>query len=333
MRLVAAGATIAALLGVARPAQADRIFTVDFQAPDTCPDRARFVERIESRSRVLRFASPFDLAPDYVVRVTLDPRGRQGRLVIRSVDGHELTREVPGQSCIEIVDGMALVAAVTMDPDLARAEARTPETAPQPCGVASTKTSDSRPAPCARVVPRPIQAAHFRVGAGVGIGLSQGLAPDPAIGAGVFVEVSRSHPTAWAPAVRVSLHRFESPLVDTPIGQAELTLTGGRISGCPVRLPARSAWGLRPCLSLEAGRLEGVGLGVISARRETGLWIAAAPIARLELNLLRMLWIEAEGGPLFPIIRHRFVFKPDTTVHEVPALGWNVGLSLGTRLP
>src|SRR5947209_8250423 len=93
-------------------AQEARPVRVDYDAPASCPDRARFVARVRARTPRVTIAD--DASTTLRARITLRDRGFAGEIALVE-GGHETQRRVAGESCAEVVEALALIAAVAVD--------------------------------------------------------------------------------------------------------------------------------------------------------------------------------------------------------------------------
>ena len=134
--------------GVAQ-AQSSEAFGVDYVALETCPAATAFVAKITTRTHRAHLASRSERARLLVVRVT--PQGHRflGRLTIRDPDGTEAERSLSAASCDEVVSGLALIAAVVLDPT-ALSETAAPQTSPP---VVDPGTGHEEPAPADETTP------------------------------------------------------------------------------------------------------------------------------------------------------------------------------------
>ncbi|MGH7294495.1 MAG: hypothetical protein ACRELB_06170, partial [Polyangiaceae bacterium] len=103
--------------GVARAQPAEEPIRIEYAAPPTCPPESAFFAQLRARtSRVTRAATG---ARARTFAVTVVPRGRRiaGHLVIRDPDGATAAeRDVAGDTCEEVVEALALVTALSVDP-------------------------------------------------------------------------------------------------------------------------------------------------------------------------------------------------------------------------
>jgi hypothetical protein len=145
---VHAGAWIVSLcllqvLLVAR-ARAQALPEVTYDAPASCPERAEFERRVRARVRTDLDGAERRRAALRRIEVRIELRtGRAlGQLVMHDAAGTAATRRIVAASCLEAVDALALIAALTIDPGSAA------EPSPEP-------RSTSEPADTARLQPQP----------------------------------------------------------------------------------------------------------------------------------------------------------------------------------
>jgi hypothetical protein len=125
-----------------------------------------------------------------------------------------------------------------------------------------------------------------------------------------------------------------------PAGQDTATTRfdwfGARVDGCLTPLSASPRAFLSTCLALEGGWQRGHSRGIDQPSDEGALWVAAVFLARPRLALGSIV-LEAEGGPLLPVLRDRFVIDTPSggreTVHEAPPVSWTaaVGVAFSVR--
>jgi hypothetical protein len=131
--------------------------------------------------------------------------------------------------------------------------------------------------------------------------------------------------------------------------QLELAAIAGRDSTRQDEAAARFTWfAARPaaCLAAPTGRftLAACGhaeLGAVKARGEqiinqrglTRLWLAAGAHASARYPLGRRGFAQLQLGGSFPLVRDRYLFAPNVSIHQTPGVtGWGV-LGVGLRFP
>jgi hypothetical protein len=111
----------------------------------------------------------------------------------------------------------------------------------------------------------------------------------------------------------------------------QLVLLRPTICVFPLR-PAR-ALRLMPCLAGELGAITGKGSDIAAPRTEQRFWGALLVPLRFELDLSKSWLVQLEASLMVPATRYRFVFiEPQTSIYEVPALGFAAGLRIGAQL-
>jgi len=243
-------------------------------------------------------------------------------------------RRIEAPNCIEVADGLALIAALTIDP---RAKVEAPEeselepTPGQEEVVAPTPvpTTGEKPVPLPPpVTPEPAGKAYF--GYGAGFTGTSGVAPVIMYGAMGFVEGSLPSRSAWfGPAARLTLRHVRHEGVSFPGGVAHIRLTTLALDLCPIR-SATPAIELRLCGTVEAGSLEAEGTETDIPEQHRRGWFAAGGLVRATI-LLGRIGIEPGGGLLAPLRRDSFEFD-STQVGEVENVVLFAGLAITGRI-
>jgi hypothetical protein len=133
------------------------------------------------------------------------------------------------------------------------------------------------------------------------------------------------------PSLRVFGTRVVTGHVSAGGGVERFGLTTGGLEACPLRWPATTPLGVRPCVALEAGEIDGVGVDVANPRRATTWWLEAALRVRVEWSPVRAFVLGAEGGAGLPYTRPTFQLAPAVYVYRVPEVVGGVTLDAGFR--
>ncbi len=338
-------------LAFAEPAAAEpQPFRVTFSTAAGCGSAAAFEDEVLKRTDRLRLADSGEAALVLSVELAPSAEGIEGRLTLRENDGLVSVREVPGGDCEEVLSAMALIAALTVDP-LARPDReiplarrmrnrREPQSSPPP--------RPRRESP-KRVIPRreppkqkqeqeraePSSAAPANAKPGLGFGVGQrvtvqtAVMPGATLGLGAHAELAVTGPSLWSPRLRLSGIFSQSGEIDAERGLAEFDWITARLQGCPVRFGFDRTWNIRPCAYLDAGRLHGAGSQIEPSDEKSVFWTAAGVEFSGELRVFGPLALGVEAGILLPFRRDRFLFEPDTELHEVPVAGFSGGVGLG----
>jgi hypothetical protein len=226
--------------GQAAAAEAGDGLHLDYRAPPACPDAAAFRAALSARNR--RVAAGQRVAESVEVTVTESGGHARGRVVIRAAGKEIGTREVDGASCLEVVQALALVAA--LDLDAAPAAPRVHP--PLPPDVHELPPEDPPP------VPPPPRAPSWQLTVGAHASMMVGVADGLLFGAAVFVDFASASRDVFAPSVRVLFEGTVSGESQEKVGALRVTWFTGGLEACPIRLGS-TVLHLRPC----AGRGRG----------------------------------------------------------------------------
>jgi hypothetical protein len=312
---------------------------VDYVAPVGCPDAAAFMQSLRGRTTLFREARPDEPAREFLVRVRAEVSAFSGRLEIRSRDGRAAIRNVDAKTCDEITAALALITALTIDPNAATPRAKVPsrteaEPPPGPATAADGKAS----LPSAAVVATPAAvapepASPWRWSAGLLGHATFWLSPTMGYGGDVFVEAEAPVSSGLGPAARLGLFLNQAD-VDSPTGaSARFQWALMQVEGCPVRLGSATL-ALHPCLALRLGLIHAEGRQISQPRETIDFWSDAGPVLRLRLAATAELLVEAQVGLMFPL--HRTTFDivdmgAASTVYSVPRVGGTVAIGVARR--
>ncbi len=272
--------------------------------------------------------------------------------------GTEGTRALQAGTCAEVVDGLALIVALAVDPH-ARTEvapapspaapAPAPAVAP-PAPLAAPPPPPSLPPAVVPAAPAPSPAAapavaspsrpgaappfSHRLFVGADLVLAGGIAPGLLAAASPYLGVRALHTALFDLALRASFVRTESGPTPVANGAADFTWTVGRLDGCALFHASRS-FSAGPCARVEAGALDVLGssAGPLERAQDTP-WLAAGALARLEWTPLGALLVEGDVGATGRIVQDSFYFAPDpASLTRVPAVGFEAALGLGALFP
>lgn len=346
-------------------AAAQTTFTVDYRAPESCPDRGTFIHEIQRRSRV---AVPVGKAeqPKVVLVVELKTNPAKGsatgKLLI--TEGVKTTeRSLKGKTCPEVASALALIAALTVDPNAESSPAPEPlPLPPDPSGppILTSKPAliegpapllPSFPAPTPRAgkilptsaealialplpvlpAPEPEQENDLRGGVTLRFFSNVGAAPTAMVGIIGGGEVSDLSHLGWSFRAELS---YLSVTAVTAEGTADsdYKLVRGHLRGCVPTLQA--AWfRLAPCAAFAGGGVFGRLTQIIEGNEEsvsaTGPWLDAGLTARASAAPLDWLAFEVEVGPSFPIVYPNFESPIGTTraaLHSTVPVTLDLGL-------
>jgi hypothetical protein len=335
MRRVASA--LVALL-FAAPAEADESPRFELAAYDMiggCPDEAAFRAEVERRVHA-RTKTPLKVS----IHVLQQPRSLDGTIDVIDANGGRSTRNVSALQCSEIVSAAALVVALAID-DAAESD-------PAPV------TNATPPGPIPEVIPtvdpltvgtdrsEPVvpewEQSDLVFRAGVDGGLETGIVPHVVAALPIFVELGnerRSPGPHFEPRARLAWTFAASSRDSIPTGAATFHWWSGALDLCPLRLSFvtlghRSLSDVRMCGRLELGELTGDGEGSPRPLTQHRLWAAWGVPFTFRIEVTPRFFIEADGGPRFPILRDQFtVSTGNSKLFRPPVVGTSVGIGAG----
>lgn len=314
---------------------------LQYSAHEGCPDANDWWQAVGRRSPRLVRATVGGPAEPVVVDVR-----RVGSSSVGSVKiGDAAARTVTATTCGEVIDALALVTVLALDPDAntanptpsastSSASTSSPSAVTSPPPATSTAPILLRPVPAASatsqasVGPPPSSTARWSFSATFGVGalaLGAGFVPTTPLG----VELERApSSTAGGPSARLSFSTAQSGLVSDPSGAAaRFRWTTARLEACPFPMGDGRLM-LRTCGAVDGGALRANPSFVREARVETRPWWVVGATARLLVRFLSASSLELEGALGAPLIREDFVVAPDVLLYRPPALVGGVRLGL-----
>jgi len=331
------------------PAPSPRSLSVEYSAPEGCPDRAAFVAAILARapSAVVTTGDTAAIS----LRVAVGAEGRSTLWI--ALENGSSRRDIEGATCEDAVASMALIASMVVEAEpeqriatadtagsarsasgenaVTRAGSASPPTesssvpplvAPKVSSRAASHLARSRTSPARSAQP----ATRWGAAATLGIATESAVAGTPPLGLAAGAELGLRRATGWGIFARGELIGTLPAKERAAAGSAELYLLAGRLSACtPRELSARLQ--LAPCATFDAGRLYAGGSDVQGAESATMPWLALGLLLRANYDFASTWGIEAALGAKRLARHDRFYFRPNTTAYEVPA--FSVGGTLG----
>jgi hypothetical protein len=320
-----------------------------FVGSPECPGEANFVREIAARVRRPIEWVAASGALRVAVTVTQGQDHATGTVRIVARDSEPTRREFSADTCAEITSALALVTALTLDPN-ARTDALAPSDDQPVSPAPSRPESPPLPAPAPAPAPMPPVAApptrkpyaatptsreRVRYVAWLGpmAGLDAGYAPGPLVTFGLSLGARLAITPRFSPSLQLSPLWGKTGATGPAASDGSFAWAMARLSACPLNVQLTSWLGLEPCLQAELGRLTATGqaspkLVAESAER----WWAAAG-AGLALHVDRGPWFARfETHATVPATRDTFVFvEPYQQVHRPSALGYGLGLGFGAE--
>jgi len=305
------------LLALARAAAAQTAspaseLPIEWQAPESCPDRQALIRRLGA----LLGEAPRDLGTLSGVRAVVQET-RTGKQLTLEVEesGQHSTREFQARDCVDLVDAAALAIGLALHDGPGRQPAASP---PPSSADAPAIELDARP-PTPEPEPR-------RLGWSLGAeaALDSGALPELAPGVGAQARLLFG---GWS----VDAHGLFLPGQRVALGNAEavaFTLLVGGARAC--RQLFEGAVLVAACGSLEAGQFRATGANLQPARTLKDLWLAAGGGIEAQARVGGDVWLQLRLEPVVPFARKRYAVDTTQIVHAPAALDlrFYVGLSV-----
>jgi hypothetical protein len=331
--LVRGAVTAAACLSFASQTHAEQeTVGLEYRAPSTCPDAAFFAREVTARTNRVRFDDTDAARRSFRVVVQGASGKYSGILRITAHDGQTAVRNFEAEDCRNVVVALALVAALSVDPNAS--------TAPGSSSAASSGEPAARARPPTTSLPivdiRPRDAGRSSTtwipAVGAGIDAMPQITPVTLLAIGGFLRLDRSG--ELEPSFRVNAYFAKTGTTGPAAQAADFYLVAGRVEACPVSFGIASGLRAWPCASLDVGLLHARGTDVAQPGEGNTAWVSAMLGPRLELDLSGAIFVEANAGAVWAITQPEFVFvKPEILVHEVPWLTFRAGIAGGIKFP
>ncbi len=261
--------------------------------------------------------------------------------------GASQQRELEADECSELVNAVAFVIALTLDPptgassDTDDRTSEIPETAaeqpvdaleqeqptPQSSGPRGSRADDALPAS----LDSPSDAG-FQTTVGLHAALAHAVAPEPLLGGGVSLSLLWLDDSSnWDPSLRLSVDYVAGAGFAAAGGEASFRLAGGTLELCPVLL-GDVRFGLRPCAMFTAGAVSASGSFTPLDETHTRPWgvLGGALVAHGALS--PGLVAELSLGLGATLVRDTYQFEP-VVLHEVGPLAARGTFGIGLVLP
>jgi hypothetical protein len=315
---------------------------VAYTAVGGCPTAETFSQQIAARTPMFR-----EHAAEHALRVQIvsDPDGGVIGRASLVLSGNVVERELRALRCEEVVEALALVVAILIDPNADTrpiSEASTPPAvAPQPPVAAPPPPPTAEnPPPERRQLPKPERSPMparspgptYRFIAGAHAAAEGAAAPELTLGPRVFLGIEGNGAWPWPSSLRLSGARLFSRRLRDDVGSAKLTLDLGRLDVCFVRL-AKGRLALEPCVGADVGVLRVDGSHPRGGHDHRLVWAAAGALGRGSLAMSDRFVGEVEIGADVPLVQYRYAFEGRQPVFKSARVGVHLGIGLGVHFP
>jgi hypothetical protein len=301
-----------------------------WNAPDACPDDSELVHAVEEF-----LGQPLSASREQQLSVSINVLGSassfSAKLTFTSPQGTQ-ERFLEHAECDKLTQGVALLAALAIDPERVKARQAAgeaanaePEPAPAPAVAEAPPAPTAPPAPavvCPESVqvppPEPTSQGTLGVAVLVGVGTLPGATP------GVAAEVGWRLRQFRAALVGRHWSTSSADVASTAPRSIELSLATVGLRGCV--LPAVGAWSWLACAGADLGSMAGSGQGVDNARTQRALFSSAE--ASLAFAYTRADLAPFVGlGASLSLTRPRFGVARNGTPDETFQPSWLSGLA------
>ena len=291
------------------------VVSLDDRAPGGCPDAASFRRQVSGRTARVQFADARAVAElSWTVVIQQAAGGTRGALSVSGGELGKLERKVDAESCDQVVTALALVAALSVDPE---ASLSAPPQPPPPALV-------EKPPPPA---PPPEPRTRVRVSLGLALTVRSGLGQQLSWAPRPFVGISFRSAGGHTWGLGLSAMQVHGDAA-APVGQADFTWSLGRLEAFPVRWGGASLR-FEPALFVEAGQVRAQGVAVTPAAEVRRPALLLGALGRLSVLAFDLLLVQLEGGPAFPVVRDRFYLQENTTVFRAPPVAGFAAVGVG----
>ncbi len=342
MRTVSCAIAIALSFGFSprASAQSPDAPTLSYHAPAACPTADGFLQRLRSRlGESHGAASP---ARTLDVEIAASSGRFVAKLSLVEADGRSTTKTLEDADCGELVDALALVAALALETDDVDGSDRNRSTPPAPAtsasttapGSASASTSrsgsgdapSSAPAPSAPVSiapPAPALASasesspSSRIGLALGGLATVGPAPRALLGAALVLHWVQLGTGPFTPAVDLGGTASLSPDAPEAKGTASFAWLTARAIVYLVQWPLGAGVVLRGGVEGDFGVLLARGQDTTSPSSSSRPWASLGAVASVEVPLGSRFAVQPGVALEAPLRRDRYAFG-STDFFQVP---------------
>jgi hypothetical protein len=299
-----------------------------------CASLPALERRVRQRSLRIRFVSDRTGQLAHARVVEVPDGGFSAELKLAHEGAPPSSRRVEASECLLALDALALVIAVTFDPEatLSASGANQASGAPSAAPADERKTSAQAPSHATAAPARRLET-NGSIGLTTGPLAQATWGPAPGVlpGLGWQARMRTASGGVWAPALGVSLEYARRSGFSAPGGRARFDLLSLSLDLCPSAVSG-NALSLRPCLWACAGRLAANGYETLDARTvRRSFWVTGASLLPdLKLGSGFSAFGLVRGGVV--LVRDAFRFEPAAPFHRVSALAFAVGLGASYQL-
>ena len=309
---------------------------LNYRAPADCPAVLDFQRSVERRSSRIHFVDEGSHARELDISLRKDGDLTIGELRLIEANGNLRQRSVRFPSCVDAVEGLALIATVSLDPQaLLENPQPVPEKPAEP--LPTPPATPRKPAPSATPKPKPaLVAPPLEIALGAESSAFFHAFPQTAFGGNVFVDVGSRSRHWFSPQLRgaITYVQRNGVLGDVQDGRADVKLALVTLTGCPLEIGGDTL-DFRPCAFVSGGELYTRGTG---AEQETQYHpqFSGGGAALVALRVAESVEIVGDASVGVTAIRDHFGFTSESgfsTAWSTPAVYISTGLGFRLLLP
>ncbi|MEP7052935.1 MAG: hypothetical protein ABJB12_21395 [Pseudomonadota bacterium] len=302
---------------------------LQYQAPADCPGAADFQRSVQRRSARIQFVA--EGSHDRALTITIQASGPAtvGELRLVESNGSARQRSVRFSSCSEAVEGLALIATVSLDPQMLFEAPATEPPAPPPAASAGTSPPAAH-VEAPRASTRIKNSATVKASLGAQAEAYLHAVPESAVGGGLYFDLTFQPEARVSTLLRAALSHAERRGISEGSGEASFALTVATLSVCPWRLGG-ALLELRPCAWAGAGALRAWSRQTTKPQAHTSQYWAGGGSALAFVRLGKFSEIALDVGVGVPALRDTFVFE-GRQFWKTPAVYLSAGLGLRVSL-
>jgi hypothetical protein len=304
---------------------------LSFSAPSGCQDRAAFITRVQSYTAKAHFS---DDASGRLFAVSIAVASAEqliGNLEIVSAN-ERATRTVAGKTCPELLDALALMTALAIDPDALTAKPEPTAEPPQP--------KPEQPKPFVRKRPPestpPTEEDSLQWSLGAEGWLLQGVLPQLAFGGAALANLRTSTQATLRATFAVGAHYFTQQAQEVRALRIGYAALGVHAQGC-AEWGVSEAWLPALCVNALLGRQRSRSEDtshLMSSGSRTWAGLGVGP--RLDWQFARHWALRLEGNLGSHLIENRVVLlaiepngdRTETPLHDTQGLYTQAALGL-----
>jgi len=342
-RGLAACAVLCTFVLSAGPARAEDLHPtlLAYKAPADCPPVGDFQRSVQRRSTRIHFVDEGSHERELWVFLHKEGDFTVGELRLIEQNGSLRQRSVRFTTCAEAVEGLALIATVSLDPEALLSRAHpVPETSPAvPDETPPAPTTTARRKPKAPPPPPPepaeeSAALEAKVGLEPSV-LFRAVPKAAAFGGTLFGDLGSSSRHLIAPVFSLAITHVRRYGVagdsSDAISRANFALTLFTLSGCPLRIGGNVVV-FRPCAQASGGVLRAWGTETNDAQAATRGYLSWGGAGVLSVRVSERVEIVGDAGVGVNLLRDTFTFGRCSNPSDCTQVGKTPPLYISTGL-